>query len=113
LGKEYNEAYEVVFGCYGNTKTELRQGAHGEILSTVETPGVVSCDEFRYFWLDWNHTASAITIGVGRFGSHTVIKHPLSRTSHITVFTFNSWEDEGIYQVTEDHGKWDIATQNI
>ena len=40
-------SYEVAFGILDNTRSVIREGALGPNIVSVETPGIMSCDEFR------------------------------------------------------------------
>ena len=45
--------YEAIkIGTEGNMKTVL-VGNDGTVLSKADTPSVLECDVFQYFWLDW------------------------------------------------------------
>jgi Farnesoic acid 0-methyl transferase len=40
-------SYEAAFGIIGNTKSVLREGPSGYNIVSVDTPGIMACDEFR------------------------------------------------------------------
>ena len=40
-----------VFVSTENTRTGVYNYSNGHIVEEVETAGVLSCDEFRYFWV--------------------------------------------------------------
>ena len=40
-----------VFVSTENTRTGVYNYSNGDIVEEVETAGVLSCDEFRYFWV--------------------------------------------------------------
>ncbi len=55
--------YEMVIGDHNNTRTLLRDSIGGSILAQSVTPGILSCDQYRTFWLSW--TIHSIRFGVG------------------------------------------------
>ena len=42
-----NNSYEVAFGIIDNTRSVIREGPYGANIVNVETPGIMSCYEFR------------------------------------------------------------------
>lgn len=44
---------EVVLGGRQNTRSWISLGKMGEALVSVPTPGILSWDEFRSFWVSW------------------------------------------------------------
>lgn len=42
-----NNTYEAALGIIGNTKSVLRDSPYGNNMIMVDTPGIMSCDEFR------------------------------------------------------------------
>lgn len=101
---ETDNAYEIVYGCYDNTKTEIRRGSHGPILDSVETPDIMHCEEFRHFWVRWDTAEKTLTVGAGRLNEHQYLTIIDENLVDIKAFTFTSWDQEGEYQVTEDQG---------
>jgi len=84
-----SNAYEVVLGGYDNTKSDIRQGAHGPILVQVDTPNICNCDMFLSFWVRWaNHV---LEIGTGSVGSHFVLRLEDPTMHDIQAISVASW----------------------
>lgn len=47
------EMLEIVLGGRQNTRSWISAGKMGEPLVSVPTPGILSWDEFRSFWISW------------------------------------------------------------
>lgn len=44
---------EIVIGGRQNTRTWISTSKMGEPVASAETPGLLSWDEFRTFWISW------------------------------------------------------------
>lgn len=44
---------EIVLGGRQNTRSWISSGKMGEPVVSVPTPGILSWDEFRSFWISW------------------------------------------------------------
>ncbi|XP_078674665.1 uncharacterized protein LOC144912807 [Branchiostoma floridae x Branchiostoma belcheri] len=64
-GAGLNYMYEIVIGGWENTKSVIRREPLGEKKVTASTPGILSPDEFRIFWVSWTQNGA---IAVGRVG---------------------------------------------
>ncbi|CAH1259009.1 PKDREJ [Branchiostoma lanceolatum] len=64
-GATLNDMYEIVIGGWSNTQSVIRRSPDGNIEATASTPGIVSANEFRDFWVSWTDDG---TIAVGREG---------------------------------------------
>ena len=49
---DYN-TYELVFGGWANTGSAIREARQRDQRHFVRTPGILSCDEKRTFWVGW------------------------------------------------------------
>lgn len=47
------EMIEIVLGGRQNTRSWISRGKMGEPLVSASTPGILSWDEFRSFWISW------------------------------------------------------------
>lgn len=56
--------YEVFIGGWSNSKSVIRKNRTKPDVAEVDTPGILSADEFRGFWIRWNDGA----ISVGKEG---------------------------------------------
>lgn len=58
--------YEVFIGGWSNSKSVIRKNRTKPDVAEVETPDILSGDEFRGFWIRWNDG----TLTVGKEGEH-------------------------------------------
>jgi hypothetical protein len=42
-----------VLGINANTQSCIRESRYGTNVVFIDTPDILSCDEFRYFWMRW------------------------------------------------------------
>lgn len=49
------EMTEIVIGGHQNTKTWISVSKMGEPVASRDTPGILSWDEFRSFWISWKN----------------------------------------------------------
>ena len=52
---EGTKAYQVIIGGWKNTRSVIRDRFMGDIRVDVKTPGILSCNESRSFWLTWHN----------------------------------------------------------
>ena len=45
--------YEVALGVSSNTRSVIRLNQLTNPAVNIDTPGIVSCDEYRFFWIRW------------------------------------------------------------
>lgn len=50
---------------HGNQKSVIRDTFLGTNTVETYTPGIVSCDELRYFWLRWSNSRLEVRVEVG------------------------------------------------
>ena len=67
--------------------------------SIVPAPNVLSCDEYRYFWMTWDR--ASLTIGSGEvIGEDIIMDYAGPRGAEVRAATFSSTADEDT--------EWDI-----
>jgi len=42
-----NNSYEAALGILENTKSVIREGPYGDNIVSVETPGIMACNEYK------------------------------------------------------------------
>jgi hypothetical protein len=57
------DTYEAVIGGWGNMKSAIRSVVQGTNVCERDTPGILSKEAFRYFWVSWK--GGVIAIGEG------------------------------------------------
>ncbi len=108
-GNVTHKAYEVVIG--ENQQSRIVNPATGHILAKADTPDILSCTEFRAFWLSWYYIAPYRVIQVGTDDLFTNMfmeyKDPDSDYIHAISMTTTA-QGEGDWIYTDDSGKTDI-----
>jgi hypothetical protein len=65
-------SYEVEIGSAGNTKTALHiRSVGGEIVVEHDTPGILSANEWRPFWVSW--TSGTVKFGKGDIVGENIV----------------------------------------
>ena len=103
---ENSRFYLVIFGSWGNTRTELRRGKAGPGPVRLDTPNICSCNEFRPFWISWyNNTIAA---GRGTFvGQQQIFSYPDPNPMPISALSFSSWlQAPGTWVFPRDSGEY-------
>ena len=57
------DTYEIIIGWGANTLSAIREETPGLRLHQADTPDILSCSEYRAFWVDW--TGGLISVGSG------------------------------------------------
>nr|XP_045596590.1 uncharacterized protein LOC123757179 [Procambarus clarkii] len=98
--EEPEDMYEIFIGCWGGGESGIRRKKHDDVCR-IETPDIVSGDEFRTFWIKIERGV----IKVGRSGQ----KHPFMSYSdpetllHATWYGFaTGWGAEGEWIFPDD-----------
>ena len=60
---DISRGYEVIIGGWDNTECAVRHPPGGEVVFTTSTPGIVSGEEFRTFWVSFSD--GLIEMGTG------------------------------------------------
>ncbi|XP_076637383.1 uncharacterized protein LOC143349763 isoform X4 [Colletes latitarsis] len=58
--QESQPMYEVFIGGWGNSKSVIRKNKSKPDVAEADTPGILSNDEFRGFWIRWNDDALSV-----------------------------------------------------
>ena len=66
-----SDAYEIELGYYNNERTVIRMFEKGTILAEEVTHQILSCQEYRTFWLDWRQ--GQVSLGKGPVHGTNVI----------------------------------------
>ncbi len=52
---DFSIGYEVIIGGWDNTQSGIRQPPYGDLVHEVPTEGLLSKDEWRTFWISYDH----------------------------------------------------------
>ncbi|XP_024909513.1 C3 and PZP-like alpha-2-macroglobulin domain-containing protein 8 isoform X2 [Cynoglossus semilaevis] len=98
------EMLEIVLGGRQNTRSWISMGKMGEPLVSASTPGILSWDEFRSFWISWK--GGVVQVGHGLHPSnesvilqwpgqfHGQVRHIGFSTGWGSVGEFKIWKKE-------------------
>ncbi|XP_043254889.1 uncharacterized protein LOC122398776 isoform X5 [Colletes gigas] len=91
--------YEVFIGGWGNSKSVIRKNKSKPDVAEADTPGILSNDEFRGFWIRWDDDA----LSVGKEGEASAFltytdSEPLT-VSHFGLCT--AWGASGEWLIEE------------
>ena len=83
-------SYEIVFGSNGNTLTNIRFMNGSGVASEAETPGIMRCNEFEKFWVEWDQ--EYIYIGTGDLNGYRLLSYydPVN-VPHLNEVSINTW----------------------
>ena len=99
------EAYEIVFGVYSNSASEIRRGLQGPVLAQAATPTIMDCENWRRFWVSWSDEGD-ITLGTGEVGTHSILHYrdPVPQpTNYISIGTWNNVDLQ--WDIIQQQGK--------
>ena len=95
------DAYEVVIGTGGNTRSEIRAVVGGTPVASTVTEQILDCNAFRRFWVSW--VGGRIEVGTGRIvGNFRMLEWTDSQPISIHFFSVGTSDN------TE--GTWDVNT---
>ncbi|XP_043277426.1 uncharacterized protein [Venturia canescens] len=89
--------YEVFIGGWGNSKSVIRKNRTKPEVAEADTPGILSNDEFRGFWVRWHEN----NLAVGKEGESTPFL-AYQDSEHLRVGCFGvctGWGAEGEWLV--------------
>ena len=99
-------AYEVKIGV-NNNKTYIYDAEHKTIVAQASTPEILSCEEFRPFWVAWTDVGPgrSIHVGTGQVGEKPyVIEYiKLREDAHIRAVSLDSVK-EADWRFPDDAG---------
>lgn len=106
-GDDTGAVYEVVLGSHSNANTIMRHCVYCVNLVFMSTPGIVSSDEFRYFWFSWASDTSSLRVGRGSIvGEELVASLAHTNSSNIAgVGVSTGWGSSGEWHLGDLEGK--------
>lgn len=75
------EMLEIVLGGRQNTRSWISLGKMGEPLVSASTPGILSWDEFRSFWISWKGGVVQVRAWRNYRRKHSCTKHRMFKCS--------------------------------
>uniref|UniRef100_A0A3P8N6D0 Kazal-like domain-containing protein n=1 Tax=Astatotilapia calliptera TaxID=8154 RepID=A0A3P8N6D0_ASTCA len=91
------EMLEIVLGGRQNTRSWISAGKMGEPLVSVPTPGILSWDEFRSFWISWKGGVVQVGHGLHPTNESVIlrwVRHIGFSTGWGSVGEFKIWRKE-------------------
>ena len=96
--------YEVVIGGYNNTQSDIRPGYSQTPPSiSASTPGILSCNETRYFWVSYE--GGLIEVGRGlELGQRRFLHWKYENPHAVTAIGFSGWDVEDEWEFSHTEG---------
>uniref|UniRef100_A0A673A0I2 Kazal-like domain-containing protein n=1 Tax=Sphaeramia orbicularis TaxID=375764 RepID=A0A673A0I2_9TELE len=94
------EMIEIVLGGRQNTRSWISMGKMGEPLVTASTPGILSWDEFRSFWISWKGGVVQVGHGLHTSNESVILQwagHIPGQVRHIGFST--GWGSVGEFKI--------------
>ncbi|XP_077187621.1 C3 and PZP-like alpha-2-macroglobulin domain-containing protein 8 isoform X2 [Paroedura picta] len=91
---------EIVLGGHQNSRTWISASKMGEPVASAETPGLLSWDEFRTFWISW--TSGLIQVGHGPsvLNESIIVSWAAPRPPEVKYVGFSTgWGSAGEYKI--------------
>ena len=99
-----SNSYEVCIGGYGNTKSSIRKEIQKPNDAEVLTPGLMSCNETRFFWVSWANglieMGQGLTVGLRRF----LYWKDSNPRFNVTAIGISGWNQEDEWEFNHDDG---------
>ncbi|XP_054646446.1 C3 and PZP-like alpha-2-macroglobulin domain-containing protein 8 [Dunckerocampus dactyliophorus] len=94
------EMIEIVLGGRQNSRSWISLGKMGEVLVSVPTPGILSWDEFRSFWISWKGGLVQVGHGLYQSNASVILQWSGTTPSQIRHIGFSTgWGSVGEFKI--------------
>nr|XP_004555063.2 C3 and PZP-like alpha-2-macroglobulin domain-containing protein 8 isoform X1 [Maylandia zebra] len=94
------EMLEIVLGGRQNTRSWISAGKMGEPLVSVPTPGILSWDEFRSFWISWKGGVVQVGHGLHPTNESVILRWAGQFTGQVRHIGFSTgWGSVGEFKI--------------
>ncbi|XP_015280131.1 PREDICTED: C3 and PZP-like alpha-2-macroglobulin domain-containing protein 8 [Gekko japonicus] len=91
---------EVVLGGHQNTRTWISASKMGEPVASTETPGLLSWDEFRTFWISWANGLIQVGHGPSVLNESVIVSWAALHPPEVKYVGFSTgWGSVGEYKI--------------
>ena len=100
------EMNEVVIGGWNNTQSVIRKGPQNDgDRAELQTPDILSCTEYRFFWIYWDDHVISVGKGSRVFDDEFLRWYGPGVTKHVSALSFtNAAGWSGTWQLNVGNG---------
>uniref|UniRef100_A0A8C3D5K4 C3 and PZP like alpha-2-macroglobulin domain containing 8 n=1 Tax=Corvus moneduloides TaxID=1196302 RepID=A0A8C3D5K4_CORMO len=94
------EMTEIVIGGHQNTKTWISISKMGEPVASRDTPGILSWDEFRSFWISWKNGVIQVGHGTRVLNESIIVEWTVPKQLEVKYIGFSTgWGSMGEFKI--------------
>ncbi|XP_053855290.1 C3 and PZP-like alpha-2-macroglobulin domain-containing protein 8 isoform X4 [Vidua macroura] len=94
------EMTEIVIGGQQNTKTWISTSKMGEPVASRDTPGILSWDEFRSFWISWKNGIIQVGHGTRVLNESIIVEWTVPKQLEVKYIGFSTgWGSMGEFKI--------------
>ncbi|KAJ7398113.1 C3 and PZP-like alpha-2-macroglobulin domain-containing protein 8 [Pitangus sulphuratus] len=94
------EMTEIVIGGHQNSKTWISTSKMGEPVASRDTPGILSWDEFRSFWISWKNGVIQVGHGTRVLNESIIVEWTVPRRLEVKYIGFSTgWGSMGEFKI--------------
>ncbi|KAJ6664317.1 hypothetical protein lerEdw1_008536 [Lerista edwardsae] len=94
------EMTEIVIGGYQNSRTWISTSKMGEPVTSAETAGILSWDEFRSFWVSWANGIIQVGHGPAVLNESIIVTWVVPRQPEVKYIGFSTgWGSVGEFKI--------------
>ncbi|XP_065102652.1 C3 and PZP-like alpha-2-macroglobulin domain-containing protein 8 [Paramisgurnus dabryanus] len=94
------EMVEIVLGGRQNSRSWISRGKMGEPVANAQTPGILSWDEFRSFWISWRGGGVQVGHGLEPSNESLIMQWTGPLTAHVRHIGFSTgWGSVGEFRI--------------
>ncbi|NWY45009.1 CPMD8 protein, partial [Sylvia atricapilla] len=94
------EMTEIVIGGQQNTKTWISISKMGEPVASRDTPGILSWDEFRSFWISWKNGVIQVGHGTRVLNESIIVEWTVPKQLEVKYIGFSTgWGSMGEFKI--------------
>ncbi|KAI7791344.1 C3 and PZP-like alpha-2-macroglobulin domain-containing protein 8 isoform X1 [Triplophysa rosa] len=91
---------EIVLGGRQNSRSWISQGKMGEPVASTPTPGILSWDEFRSFWISWREGGVQVGHGLEPSSETVILQWAGPLSAHVRHVGFSTgWGSVGEFKI--------------
>ncbi|KAJ7415213.1 C3 and PZP-like alpha-2-macroglobulin domain-containing protein 8 [Willisornis vidua] len=94
------EMAEIVIGGHQNSKTWISISKMGEPVASRDTPGILSWDEFRSFWISWRNGIIQVGHGTRVLNESIIVEWTVPKQLEVKYIGFSTgWGSMGEFKI--------------
>ena len=109
---DITQSYEIIIGGGGNKRSVIRTAISGPNVAVNRYPGLLSCNESRWFWVGWQRGKIEVGQGV-LYGKFRFLLFQDPNPRDVTAMSFSSGDGATAqYKYLEPNGKENYVESN-